>query len=116
MTVHVETDGELTVIRPEVAYLDASTARGLRREVVGRVPRGARAILDLSDVVFVDSTGCGAILACLKHVHAEPNGPGELKVCTSAPAVRALFEMVRLQKIIEVHNTRDEAVRSYRVA
>lgn len=116
MTVHVETDEGLTVIRPEVAYLDASTARGLRRAVIGRVPRGGRVVLDLTGVVFVDSTGCGAILACLKHVHTEPGGPGELKVCTSAPAVRALFEMVRLNKIIEVHNTRDEAVRSYQVA
>lgn len=116
ITVHVEFRNGLTVIRPEVESLDLSTARGFRREVMERVPRDAKAILDLSRVEFVDSTGCGAILGCLRHFHAETSQRGDLKLCASKPAVRALFEMVRLHKIVEIYNTTDEAIQSYQVA
>ena len=116
ITVHIESRNGLTLIRPDVESLDLSTARGFRREVMERVAHDAKAILDLSRVEFIDSTGCGAILGCLRHFHEETGHRGNLKLCASKPAVRALFEMVRLHKVVEIYNTTDEAIQSYQVA
>lgn len=116
MNVQFQTENGLTVIRPEFNSLDVSTARAFRREVMDNVPHDARTILDMTRVEFVDSTGCGAILGCMKYFHVEGAGSGGLKLCMLAPPVRALFEMVRLHKIVEIYNTKDEAVRAYCVA
>ena len=116
MNVQFQTEDGLTVIRPEFDSLDVSTARAFRSSVMEHVPHDARAILDMSRVGFVDSTGCGAILGCMKYFHVEGAGTGSLKLCMLAPPVRALFEMIRLHKIVEIYNTQDEAVRAYRVA
>ena len=116
MIVHVENFKGLTVIRPNVESLDLGTARSFRREVLERVPATSKAILDLTGVDFVDSTGCGAIIGCLRYFQGNKEGPGDLKLCSSKPAVRALFEMVRLHKVVEIYSTTEEAIRAYLVA
>lgn len=116
MKVQFQTENGLTVIRPEFNSLDVTTARAFRREVMVNVSHDARVILDMSRVEFVDSTGCGAILGCMKYFHVEGAGSGGLKLCVLTPPVRVLFEMIRLHKIVEIYNTKDEAVRAYCVA
>jgi len=69
-------------------------------------------ILDLSEVQFVDSSGCGAILGYLRQLNS---AGGDLKLCTVSKPVRSLFELVRLHRILDIFNTRDEAAKSYKV-
>ena len=107
---------DLTVIRPGVDVLDANTAKDFRRDVIARVAPDARVVLDLTGVQFVDSAGCGAILACLRHLNADSSGPGELKICAATNPVRALFEMVRLHKLVEIYGSREEALRAFDAA
>ncbi len=106
----------LTVIRPGVEMLDAGNSARFRKEVLHGVPTDARVLLDLSGVRFIDSSGCGAILACLRHVNARGAGPGDLKICSTAAGVRAIFEMVRLHKLVEIYNTQDDALRAFDAA
>jgi anti-sigma B factor antagonist len=113
MKVHFETIGDLTLVDLDVENLDAHTARQFRRDVVGMLPPASRAILDLRRVRFIDSSGCGAILACLRRLDPEGKGPGSLKLCGASKPVRVLFEMVRLHKLVEIYNTREEAVLAY---
>ena len=100
------------MIRPEGPYLDAATARAFRDEFLARVPADARAILDLGGIEFVDSSGCGAILACGRHLSPGGNGPGSLAICGARPPVRSLFSLVRIHKVLDLFNTRDEALRA----
>jgi anti-sigma B factor antagonist len=115
MKVHFDTSGELTMIDVDVDHLDASTSRQFRRDVVAKLPPTARVILDLGRVKFIDSSGCGAILACLRRLDAEGNGPGMLKLCGANKPIRALFEMVHLHKLVAIYNTREEARRAYEI-
>lgn len=49
--------------------LDLATAPGLRERLREMTPEGpVKVALDLTAVGFVDSSGLGAIVACLKHV------------------------------------------------
>ena len=72
----------------------------------------AQIVFDLSRLAFVDSSGLGAFLSCLRHVHAKG---GDLKLCSLLPPVRTLFELVRMHKIFDIFNNRDEALRAFQV-
>jgi anti-sigma B factor antagonist len=81
--------------------LELATAPRLRQAVVSLVGEGhAHIVLDLSGVDFVDSLGLGVIVSALKR--ARSHG-GELVVAGTVPRVRELFELTRLDEIIELH-------------
>ncbi len=64
-------------------------------------------VLDLSSVDFVDSTGLGAIVRCLK----ELNGRGQLVLCGVNEMVLSLLKMTRLDDIFIQAADRDEALK-----
>ncbi len=112
MTLHLETIGGLTVVRPPGPSLDGMTARRFRREFAEALPSEAHVILDLSEITFVDSTGCGAILACFRHLHPSGDGPGSMLLSVNSPEVRILFEIVKMHKVMTLCNDLDEALKA----
>jgi anti-sigma B factor antagonist len=79
------------------------------KEVVGRYRDegdSASIILDLSQVVFIDSSGLGAILSILKRM---PKGT-ELIICGATEPVMSMFKLTRLDRVFTMRTTVDEAV------
>lgn len=68
-----------------------------------------RAVLDMSQLQFVDSSGLGAILSCLRELNKRD---GDLSLCGLTKPVRTLFELVRMHRVFEIFNTREEAIRA----
>jgi anti-anti-sigma factor len=64
----------------------------------------------MSQVEFIDSTGLGAILSLLRHVRARG---AELRLCSVQPRVMAMFELVRMQKIVPLSRTQNEAAAAF---
>jgi anti-sigma B factor antagonist len=88
--------------------LELATAPQLRQRVVGLVGAGdIRIILDLSGVDFVDSVGLGVVVAVLKRVRGRG---GDLIVAGAVPRVRELFEITRLDQIIDLFAGVDDAL------
>jgi anti-sigma B factor antagonist len=104
--------GDVTVVTLQADSLDAGNTNEFKRSVSASIESKAKVVLDLSPVKFVDSTGCGAILAYLRQLTA---AGGDLKLCSITKPVRVLFELVRLHKIFEIFNTREEAIKAYQV-
>jgi len=69
----------------------------------------SKVVFDLRELRFVDSSGLGAILSCLRQLNAKG---GDLKLCEMTKPVRALFELVRMHKIFDIYVTRGEALRA----
>jgi anti-sigma B factor antagonist len=105
----IETVGDVSVLTLTGTFLDASNAPALKHEVGALVERASRLVLDLSRVEFVDSSGCGAILTCLRQVNSVG---GKLAVCGVTRPVRALFELVRMNRILDVYDSREAAIRA----
>jgi len=59
---------------------------------------------------FVDSSGLGAFISCLRKLNAKG---GDLKLCGMSKQVRAVFELVRMHRIFDIFGTRDEALRAF---
>jgi anti-sigma B factor antagonist len=90
--------------------LDASNSKKFKNQVLPVVQSTNNLVFDMSGVQFVDSAGLGAILSCLRQVNA---AGGDMKVFGLSKGVRALFELVRMHKVVEIHNTREEAVSAF---
>jgi anti-sigma B factor antagonist len=88
--------------------LELATAPRLRQQVVNLVGEGhTRVVLDLTNVDFLDSIGLGVIVSVLKRVRSHG---GELVLVGAVPRVRALFELTRLDEILELHDHLDDAL------
>jgi anti-sigma B factor antagonist len=90
--------------------LDVGNAEAFRSELAPVLEECSKLVLNMSRVQFVDSRGCGAIIACLKRVSA---AGGDLKLCHVNPPVQTVLELIRLHRICEICATQDDAVRSF---
>jgi anti-sigma B factor antagonist len=67
-------------------------------------------LLNLRDVRYIDSDGLREIV---EGFQATRNGGGILKLCEVVPGIRRLLGVTKLDKIIEVFESEDPALRSY---
>jgi anti-sigma B factor antagonist len=109
MLAMIEKVGDVTVVVVNVAELEANNADDFRQDLAPVLKDCRKLVLDLHRVQFVDSRGCGAILSCLKQVSA---AAGELKLCQVSQSVRRVFELIRLHRICEIVDTRQDAVQA----
>lgn len=112
MNIETEQIEGIVVAHLQTTALDASNAKEFKAKVGALIGPGARVIVDLSKLSFVDSSGLGALLSCLRQLNASG---GALKLCSMVKPVRALFELVRMHRVFEIFNTQEEAIRSCRI-
>lgn len=110
MPLTVDHVDNVAVVTLGVEEFDASNADDFKQEIVPVLQGCPRLVLDLNRVRFVDSSGCGAILSCLKQA---TTAGGDVKLCRVQRPVRTTFELIRLHRICEIFDTRDEAVRAF---
>lgn len=110
MSPEYETIGDVTVVTIHFPQLDAGNADDFRNDLAPILQTARKLVLDFNRVQFVDSRGCGVILSCLKHVS---EAGGDLKLCQVARAVRMVFELIRLHRICEIVNTKEDAIRAF---
>jgi anti-sigma B factor antagonist len=111
MEIAVDNVGGVAVAIIPVDELDASNAGDLKRDIAPILETNAKVVIDLSRLRFVDSSGLGAMLSCLRQLTAKG---GDLKLCGMSKQVRAAFELVRMHRIFDIFATREEAVRAFR--
>jgi anti-anti-sigma factor len=104
---------DVLVITPTGENLDAKEAPDFKAKALELIHQENHnhIVFDLSHLQFVDSSGLGSFLSVLRAVHS--NG-GELKLAKMSKAVRTMFELVSMHKIFEIHNSIEDAVRSFK--
>lgn len=101
MQLAVERRGETVVVRVVEPRLDAAVAiafkEAMRQAAGGGEPR---VLLDLSSVVFLDSSGLGAIVAVMKLL-----GPQRrLELTGLTPSVEKVFRLTRMDSVFTIHD------------
>ena len=99
---------DVLVIELREDNLDASNVREFRDAAL--IDTRRRVVIDLAGVRFIDSSGLGALLGCLRQVNERK---GTLTLCEMTRTVRALFELMRMHKVFVIHETRAEAVAAF---
>lgn len=110
MELAVEKVGDVAVVEIPVDELDASNTGELKHDIAPVLEANAKLVIDLSRLRFVDSSGLGAILSCLRQLTSKG---GDLKLSGMQKQVRAVFELVRMHRIFDIYGTREEAVRAF---
>jgi anti-sigma B factor antagonist len=110
MEIAVDKMGDVAIAELPVEELDASNAGELKRDIAPLLEAHAKLVIDLSRLRFVDSSGLGAFISCLRKLNAKG---GDLKLCGMSKQVRAVFELVRMHRIFDIFGTREEALRAF---
>ena len=107
MKITIEKIGDVTVATIPGDSLDASNAKEFKCDIAPILEANGKVLLDMSSLQFVDSSGLGAVLSCLRLLKSKG---GDLFLCGMTRPVRTLFELVRLNKIFDIFSTREEAM------
>ncbi|HUY64256.1 MAG TPA: STAS domain-containing protein [Acidimicrobiales bacterium] len=92
-------------VRGEV---DVSTAPELRERLLGLAEQGRTvAVVDLSEVSFVDSTALGVLVSGVKRLRT---AGGDLRLVITQPHITKVFEITGLTEVFPIFASADEAV------
>jgi anti-sigma B factor antagonist len=110
MEIPVEKIGEVAVVLLPLEELDAANVGELKRDLAPVLEANAKVVFDLTQLRFLDSSGLGAFLSCLRKLNAKN---GDLKICGMSKQIRAVFELVRMHRIFDIFATREEALKAF---
>lgn len=112
MELITQTQGDdILVITYQEDNLDAGNVRDFRESVQSLMKNQTKVVLDMSKMKFVDSSGLGALISCLRDTNARK---GDFRLSAMSRSVLALFELMRMHRVFSIHDSVDGAVSSFR--
>ncbi len=87
-------------------HLDVGNSKRFREALQTVLEENATVLLDLSEVDFIDSSGLGSLLSCLRTMNAKD---GDLRLFGMRKPVQAMFELVRMHRLFAIYDTEEEA-------
>lgn len=107
MITEPEMEKGIAVVAFTQDSLDASNTKVFRDAIQPVLEQEDQVLLDLHALQFVDSSGLGALLSCLRTLS---DRGGTLSLCNMSKPVRTLFELVRMFRIFDIYASRFEAI------
>lgn len=91
--------------------LDAQSAPALKELWRSYDEQGQNnVILDLQQVEFIDSIGISTLVSGLKQFRSRG---GDLRLIGLQPSARAIFELMMLDRVFEIYDTPEEALKGF---
>ena len=105
-----EKNDKLNILKLE-GRLDAASAKEIKSKINELVKKErTKIVMDLSEINFIDSTGLGCMVSCLRTVSKKG---GDIKITGLQAQVRAIFELTRLHRIFQIFDDTDAAIKSF---
>jgi len=100
LAIESNQQGNATVAKVSADSLEMDNVAAFRSAMSPILDRSSEIVLDLSQVGFMDSTGLGSLLSCLRTVKAKG---GTMKLASLTTEVRHLFEMVLMDRVFDIY-------------
>ena len=110
MELSTEEIGDITVVAVLTEVLDAGNTDELKAGFASILNESNKVVIEMSRVKFIDSSGCGTLLFCQKQLSKLG---GDLKLCGVQETVRTVFELVRMDRVIDIFDSKEEAVKAF---
>lgn len=99
MAVAARKLSDLSVVELEGPRLDASTADTFKVDLKDLIDTGERrVVLDFKNIQFMDSSGLGAIVGCLKYMGTG----GTIEIARPSDAVMKVLKLTRMNKVFTI--------------
>jgi len=72
--------------------------------------QGVRLLFNMETIEYLSSAGLGALVGLLKKSKRQG---GTFKLCSLQPAIRELFDVMKLTKIFDIFGSEEEALASF---
>ncbi len=107
MNLCVEVIGDVAVVTLHGSYLDASNHEEFKQAVTPVLDENNRVLLDVAELETVDSSGLGTLAFCMRRLGQRQ---GKLAVCSAGQQVSLAFDLVHINRMIDLFDTRKEAL------
>ncbi len=98
----------VTVVRPETHRLDELMGRQLVSSMREYLGPGSQVVLNLADVVYLNSEAVGYLSACARRLAHHRGG---MAVCCLQDGPSGIFRVLRVERILKgIYVTEEEAV------
>lgn len=97
-------------VRQSESHLDLGNNRRFVEAMKPIIDVHLKIAFDMSDILFVDSSGLGSIMLCSRRVKS---AGGHLKLCGLTDSVSAIFELVRMNRVFDIHDNREAVLKSF---
>jgi anti-sigma B factor antagonist len=103
-SINVENGILVTIVSENI---DAGNVAEFKTKIHSHLENNELVIVDMSELKFVDSSGLGAMLSCLRIMNDKK---GALRLIKLNKPVIALFELVRMNRIFSIYENLDQAL------
>jgi len=110
MEMKIEKIKDITIVEIISDVLEAHNAKEFKKDILEAIKGSQKVIFNMKNVNFIDSSGCGVILSCIKNLKT---AGGDLRLFGVSKEVMTIFELIRMHRIIDVFRTKDEAVQGF---
>ncbi len=98
---------EITIVKPNTRRLDGDCANTCSQKIQRIIKSGIdRILLDLSEILYIDTRGLGFIIDTMHAVEEE----GEVTICCPQGRVRDFLELTRMDNIFRIFPNQDAAL------
>lgn len=109
MKILEEISNKAGVLKLEGRF-DALSSKDFKKTISAMINKGIKYfILDMSDVDFIDSSGLGSLVSCLRLVNKEE---GDIMLASLQDPVRAILELTRLYRVFNIYDDCDTAIKN----
>lgn len=109
LDVRIEKEAGVVVAVVSGDAVTAANASVLRMKLAPLLAPRVQVVLDLAAVRFMDSSGIGAVVSLVRAVKEEG---GDMKLCHVTPAVMNIFRLVHLDRMLDIFENREQALRA----
>lgn len=102
--------GDIAIIEPQKARIDAHTSVEFRENIEKLINDGQKKIiLNMKYIEFIDSSVIGAVVA-IKRIMKAIGSHENLVLCNVNEAVQQIFELTKMDKLFVICSLEDEAI------
>jgi anti-anti-sigma regulatory factor len=104
-----EKTGKTEVIALQIPSIERANALLVARAVSDAIPTDGAVVIDLSELRYFDVPGFAVILSWV----AEDRQRADVRLCSRSGSVRALFELLRAETLVQLFRSREDARASF---
>ncbi len=110
MEIQIREEGKVQILAC-LGRMDAQVSGLLKGRIQELLDKGsAKLVLDLEGLEFLDSSGLGALVSCLRRVREKK---GEIKLAGLRPEVRSIFDITRVSRLFHIFENVSDAVKAF---